>query len=111
MSQTEIAALIGAIAIILYFLADILKVYAYRDTIKAFAEQYTPQLDAFLAQYGTQLKPVNEVLLALNTLVDQDSDALAQALPTEALHTLRDILNQAITLTDGSAPEDKPQGG
>lgn len=101
MSQNEMYALAGAILVIVYLLADVLKYYALRDAIKPYADSLGLALDKFLAGYGKELKPANDVFNAAKTLIDEDSDALAKALPSDALRVLRDIADRAINLTDG----------
>jgi len=62
------------------------------------------RLDETLAPYGTQLKLPHEVVAAVSSLVDEDSDALAQILPAAIVDAVRVILDQGAALTDGQPP-------
>jgi len=70
-------------------------------------EQLVQRADVALADYGTQLAPAHALFAAALTLIDEDSDVLAQHLPADLRKSIMDALQRAEKLTDGK-PEAVP---
>jgi len=64
-------------------------------------EQLVQRADVALADYGTQLAPAHALFAAALTLIDEDSDVLAQHLPADLRKSIMDALQRAEKLTDG----------
>lgn len=112
MEQNSVIVLgITLAAFVIIYIADVFKYRAIPAALRPILEAQLPKADVILAEYGEQLKPVHDVLVAAQTLIDQDTDAIVKALEREHVELLRNLFDTALMLTDGKAPEEaKSQG-
>jgi hypothetical protein len=118
LSTTDLFVIVlGIIAAGLLVLIDRLT-QSRKDELTAIAALFQEPLksivalaDVKLAAYGEALKPLHELVQAADTLIDDDTDFVVQALPDEVIAAARKILDYADRLTDGTPPEEtKPLG-
>ncbi len=120
MDNTVLINLIATLILGLVSLAALaVLAYANRkgsENVQALLEPYRHifglflgQLDDTLAPYGTQLKLPHEVLQAVGSLVDEDTDTLVQRLPAPIIEAIRVLVVHGAALTDGEAPEEAPE--
>ncbi len=76
---------------------------AFIEPFQGVLEQAFKRFDDFLSQYGAPLKPVNELVTATATLIDDPNDFLAQLLPDAIEAGVRKALDELKLLTDGRA--------
>jgi hypothetical protein len=113
MSNTELINLIAVVVLgLIGLVAVVALAYAKRkgdDTLlsaigpyEGIAKELIARLDDALVHYGKVLQPVNELVTAGSSLIDDDTDWLVRLInKPEVVDALRKLLNEAQNLTDG----------
>lgn len=96
-----IVAAVGIVAIAYLRASNNTKWLAIAELVAPVLPAMLGKADTALAVYGSQLKPVNDAVGAISTLIDEDTDWVTMALPRPLVDALREALGIADDLTDG----------
>jgi hypothetical protein len=115
MTQTQLIIIvlgllgIAALSVFAYFGKRLGDVAALLDPL---ARALITRADVALAPYGPALAPAHELVSAVGTLIDEDTDPLVRALRHPAvIAALRSALSEIIMLTDGQLATDATGAG